>query len=97
MKALTYSARAQSDIDAIWEYSVERWGIDQAERYVREIKSQCNALAFGHKRGTAANVRPGYLKRPCGSHVIYYRDLPDGLEVIRILHAAQDVERHLHD
>ena len=42
-------------------------------------------------------MRRGYLSCPCGSHVIWYRDLPDRLEIIRILHSAQDTERHLHD
>jgi len=37
------------------------------------------------------------IKRLCGSHINWYRDLTDRLEVIRVLHSAQDTERHLHD
>lgn len=40
-------------------------------------------------------VRAGYLKHPCGSHTIYFRDNGDRIEIIRILHNKQDVERHL--
>jgi len=97
MKALSFTPRSAADINAIWDYSAENWGIDQAERYIAEIRATCHALASGRRKGRVATVRTSYLSCRCGSHVIYYRDLPDRLVVIRILHSAQDVERHLHD
>jgi toxin ParE1/3/4 len=97
MKALSYAPSAQSDIDAIWDYSAEHWGADQANRYVRDIRVTCHALAMGTRRGRVSNIRFGYLKCPIGSHVIWFRDHGDRLQIMRILHAAQDVERHLHD
>lgn len=97
MKGLSFTPRAEADIDAIWEYSSENWGLDQAVRYIREIRDTCHALALGRKRGRAKTVRRGYLSYPCGSHIIWFRDRGDRLEVIRVLHGAQDAERHLHD
>lgn len=97
MKDLSFTPRAEADIDEIWEYSSENWGLEQAVRYTREIRDTCHALASGRKRGPAKTIRRGYLSCPCKSHVIWYRDFPDRLEIIRILHSAQDVERHLHD
>lgn len=97
MKQLTYTVRATHDLDAIWEYTFENWGVDQAERYVRELRAMCHALAVGQRTGRATTVLRNYRSCKCGSHVIWYRDHPDRLEVVRILHGAQDVERHLHD
>jgi toxin ParE1/3/4 len=97
MKSLSYFVKATADLDAIWDYSFEQWGLDQAERYTRELRNMCRALASGAKKGRKVSIRPGLSKVRCGSHLIYYRDLPDRLEVIRILHDAQDVERHLQD
>jgi toxin ParE1/3/4 len=97
MKRLTYTIRSTGDLDAIWEYTFENWGLDQAERYVRDLRAVCLALARGQRLGRATSVRPGYRSCKSGSHVIWYRDLPDRIEVIRILHSAQDVDRHLHD
>lgn len=34
----------------------------------------------------------GLRKLPVGSYVIYYRPAEHGIEVARVLHAAQDVE-----
>lgn len=82
-------------MDAIWDYSAENWGPDQADYYTGEIRNFCLALASGRKRGRAADVRPGYLKLTAGSHIIYYREHADRIEVIRILHVRQDSERHL--
>lgn len=95
MKALAFSPAAQADIDAIWDYSADNWGPDQADRYTDEIRDACNALAAGRKRGRPVDVRPGYLKLTTGSHMVYFRDNGDRLEIMRVLHNKQDVERHL--
>ena len=95
MKALAFSPAAEADIDAIWDYSADNWGPDQADRYTDEIRDACQALATGDTRGRPADVRPGYGKLSTGSHMIYFRDHGGRLEIIRVLHGRQDVERHL--
>jgi toxin ParE1/3/4 len=38
--------------------------------------------------------RSGEVRRHCfGNYVIYYRPLPDGIEVYRVFHGARDHER----
>lgn len=95
MKALTFSPAAEADIDDIWNYSAENWEPDQADHYTDEIRDACQALADSRKRGRPVDVRPGYLKLSTGSHMIYFRDHGDRLEIMRVLHGRQDVERHL--
>jgi len=97
MKVLSFSPRAAADLDGIWDYSAENWGPAQADRYIDELRDTCRALASGQKRGRDVSARPGYWKYPCGAHVIYFRDPGETLEIIRILHGAQDVERNLHE
>lgn len=43
----TFSPAAVADIGAIWDYTAETWGIDQADRYVDDIHGACVALAGG--------------------------------------------------
>lgn len=95
MKALAFSPAAQSDIDDIWDHSATNWGPDQADRYTDEIRDACHALAAGPRHGRQVDVRPGYLKLSTGSHMIYFRDLGDLLETVRVLHGRRDAERHL--
>jgi len=52
-------------------------------------------LASGTKRGRDVDVRPDYLKCPVGSHMIYFRDRDDQIEVIRVLHQRQDATLNL--
>ena len=47
-------------------------------------------LSFG-----PVSVLPDFQKYLCGSHVVYFLDCADRLDVIRILHQQQDAERHL--
>ena len=95
-KPYRLTPQAEADLENIWLYTLDRWSIAQADSYHRDLVAAFAALASGQRRGRTAHVRPGYLKHPCGAHVIYFRDHGDRLEIIRILHGAQDVERNLH-
>jgi toxin ParE1/3/4 len=90
---LTPAARA--DLDAIWAYTLQNWGMHQAERYIRALSDACAAAADG--RGQAADaIRPGYRRLLSGAHVLFFRLAADGgADIIRILHQRMDVERHL--
>ncbi len=96
-KSHRLAPKAAQDLEDIWLYTLQHWSQAQADRYHRSLIAEIEALAAGKKTGRASSVRPGVMKRSCGAHVIWFRDLPDRLEIIRILHSAQDVERHLHD
>lgn len=94
MKALAFSPAAQGDIGEIWDYTADRWGPDQADSYTDALRDTCCALAQGKMQGRPS-VLPGLQKCLCGSHVVYFLDYADHLDVIRILHQRQDAERHL--
>ena len=95
MKALRFSPAAEADLDAIWDYSADQWGFDQADSYVDAIRDTCHALAQGTRQGRTADVLPGFQKYLCGSHVVYFLNYPDRLDVIRVLHQRQDAQLHL--
>lgn len=97
MKAIALSPAAEADLEAIWDHSAQHWGLAQADRYVDDIRDACLALAEGVRFGRPVDVRPPYLKYAVGTHMLYFRDEPDRLEVIRILHQRQDVSHNLAD
>jgi plasmid stabilization system protein ParE len=39
------SPRAQTDLGDIWDYSADRWGLDQAETYTRDLWQRIEAVA----------------------------------------------------
>ena len=99
MTGFVLSPAARTDIEHIWDYTVDNWGVDQAERYVRGIREACEVLANGHRQGRAVDeIRAGYLKLAVGSHFLFYRITGDGqIDVVRILHRRMDVPARLSD
>ena len=48
------------------------------------------------RRGRPSNeLRKGYRKYPAGSHMLFYRSIKSGIDIVRILHGRMDFERHL--
>ena len=96
MSRFVLSPRAQTDLNDIWDYTAQRWGIDQAERYLRRIAEAVDLIAETPERGrNCGHVREGYRKYPVGSHVLFYREMSAGIDVVRILHQQMDFDRHL--
>jgi toxin ParE1/3/4 len=90
------SPRAQLDLDDIWNSTEGRWGIDQAETYIRQIWQHIALIAAHPALGRSCDeVRVGYHKYPAGSHLLFYRITGDGIDVVRILHERMDFAQHL--
>lgn len=97
MRQLLFRPRAIADIEGIWDYTAERWGVAQADRYVLSLREACTAIAGGEMPGQdASHIRPGYRKQLSGRHVLYYRSTEDGaVEIVRVLHQRMDVDGQL--
>lgn len=96
MSKVVLSPKAKTDLSHIWDYTLAEWGIDQAEKYVRELWEVIQSKALDSSLSTnISDVRKGYRKILSGSHVIFFKLIADGIDVIRILHQRLDFERHL--
>ena len=96
MAIIKLTPAADSDLLEIWGYTDGRWGAEQADTYLRKIDTRMTYLGNNPKRGKKRTELPG---RPMsyheGRHVIFYRPITTGIEVIRILHDGMDFSRHL--
>lgn len=89
---------AHSDLEEIWDYTVEKWDEEQAERYLRLINRSFDELSKKPTLGRACDfIRAGYRKHLVGRHVVFYRTMGEGIDVVRILHQAMDFDRHLEE
>ena len=87
---------AQRDLSSIWDDTAERWDEGQAETCVLEIRSAIERIAERPNRGRAVDeIRAGYRRYAIGSHLIFFIESSDGVDVIRILHQRMDPTRHL--
>ena len=96
MNQVILSPKAKSDLSEIWDYTLAEWGVDQAEKYVRDLWEAMQQQACDFSTSIdISDVRSGYRKVISGSHVIFFKLTGDGIDVVRILHQRMDFERHL--
>jgi len=96
MTAFVVSPRAKADIEEIWDYTAARWSFAQAEAYTRQIQAAIETVAAAPKLARSCDdIRAGYWKYPAGSHVTFFRVIPGGIDIVRILHSRMDFERNL--
>ncbi|MDY0937393.1 type II toxin-antitoxin system RelE/ParE family toxin [Pseudomonas viridiflava] len=87
---------AERDLEAIWVYTFQEWGVAQANHYVDIITEAFAELAQNPKTAPACDhIRSGYRRRSIERHVIYFRATEYGIAVIRVLHDRMDVSRYI--
>ncbi|HLR93796.1 MAG TPA: type II toxin-antitoxin system RelE/ParE family toxin [Jiangellaceae bacterium] len=87
---------AQRDLSSIWDFTEERWNARQAETYIAEIRAAIERVADDPRRGRACDqIRKGYRRYGIGSHLLFYVESGEGVDVVRILHQRMDPTRHL--
>ena len=80
----------------IWLYTLRTWSAAQADTYHREIVRAIEALTAGTREGrNVDHIRQGYFRLALGSHLIFYRESSDGIEIVRVLHQRRDIEKRL--
>lgn len=96
MKAYRLTPAAQRDLSEIWDFSKERWNAGQAEKYIAEIRAAIERVAEDPARGhTCDEIREGYHRYGIGSHLPFFVETADSVDVVRIPHQRMDPTRHL--
>jgi len=97
MQQYRLTVLAEADLDGIGEYSLERWGENQAVVYLTKLDETFSTLAHPPSIGRdRCDLRPGLLSCPCQRHVIFFRrDEGGNVEILRILHERMDFKRHV--
>ncbi|MCA1934610.1 MAG: type II toxin-antitoxin system RelE/ParE family toxin [Asticcacaulis sp.] len=96
MADFTLSDEAGQDLKSIAQYTLDRFGYEQARKYRYELYETLILLAKRPCIGAACEqIRTQTRRFSHLSHMIYYRPLQQGILVLRILHHSQDPLRHL--
>jgi toxin ParE1/3/4 len=89
MPTLQFSRSARADLLSIGEYTLDKWGAAQAERYLNELERCAKLLASQPLLGRPCEwIRPGLFRFEKGRHVLFYRQVEDGILVSRIQHQS---------
>lgn len=99
MKYLFYSA-ADCRQNEIWDYTVEKWGEEQAIRYIEGLHKAIAHAAEGQfvwRNPMHPKLTGVYFIR-YENHYVFFRKLPNNLiGVISILHENMDLPSRLED
>ena len=80
----------------IGAHTEREWGAKQRRHYLAMIGEKLKLLrdmpGIGARRDDISNELRAH---PAGHHIVFYRDQPERVEVVRILHESMDPTRHL--
>ena len=91
MPIIVKSPKAKSDLVEIWSYIADDSEI-RADAFVQTIDKKFHNLINEPFLGIARDeIETDLRSFPVGRHVIFYRFITEGIEIIRVLHGARDL------
>ena len=83
--------KAEDDLLDIWLYIAED-NTQAADRVLRSINEKCQLLSQNSKLGPARpDIAPEMRYFVVGSYLVLYREIAEGIEVVRVLHGARNL------
>lgn len=99
MKQFSYriSKKAIEDLEKIWNYTFEKWSLEQADRHYELIISEIEFISNNFMTGKSMDyIKSGYRASIIKSHLVFYRMADDNVvEIIRILHQRVDIDNRI--
>jgi toxin ParE1/3/4 len=95
MPKIRIAETAGDDLEDIWEYVAQN-DPEAARKLIKEITGKFKLLRDHPQIGREENRLLSSLRRfPASSYIIFYKPFDNGVEILRILHAARDIEKIL--
>lgn len=89
-----FSNKAIRDLDGILDYTLQKFGTAQAEKYVDQLKKHIIMLA---ENSFLAPLRkefsPPVRIYPSGGHLIVFEEANDCILIVRIVHTKMNLKR----
>lgn len=96
MAEYVLSNKAEGDLTEIYTHSYRSFGEATADGYFLGLSECLERLANNPGLGRTADlIHPGLLRYEHARHVVFYTIEGDGIFVLRILHHAMDLGRHI--
>ena len=94
MALIQRSRKSLRDYGEIWDYLAEHAGPTVADALLRRFDQKLQLLSEfpGTGRGRP-ELRPGMRSFPVGQYVLYFRPIPGGIALVRVLHGRRDHRR----
>jgi len=89
--------KAVADLNEIWEYTLENWSENQADRYYDMLLGICQDIADNPELGKNYDgIKSDLFGLKTNQHVIFYRKSEvNPIEITRILHERMDLKKRI--
>jgi toxin ParE1/3/4 len=95
---LIFSPSAIRDLQGISDYTLQTWGADQEDRYLKDLWGKLAAIqASPESYRLREDLAKGCRSARHEKHVIFFSITGQTLQIIRILHGAMDFNSRLAD
>lgn len=86
------SPETHADLLEIWQY-IATDNLDAADQVLSTVNEKAQSLLDHPEMGRRREeLAPSLRSIPIGSYLIFYRVSGDDIEIVRVLHAARDIE-----
>jgi toxin ParE1/3/4 len=84
--------RAKTDLVEIWDHIADD-SEARADAFIETVDKKFHTLARRPNMGRLRDELAESLRSfPVGRYVIFYRPIPEGVEIVRVLHGARDLD-----
>ena len=97
MSEIKRTAQAEEDLIDIWVY-IAHEDIRAADRVLDEIEDRFSLLAEQPRLGRERrDIAPQLRYLPVRRYLILYREITEGIEIVRVVHGARDIQSLMRD
>ena len=90
-KRVKRTAKSDLDLLSIWSH-IAHDNLDAADALLDRFEEKALKLARNPKLGPARDdISPGLRIFPVGNYVLLYREIPTGIELVRVVHGARNL------
>ncbi len=91
--------KAVDDLTQIWNYTIDRWSENQADKYYQMLLDNFNEAANNPDLGkNYSGVIENLFGIRVGRHIIFYRKIEENeIEITRILHEQMDLKSRIKE
>lgn len=91
--------KAVEDLTGIWEYSIEKWSEQQADKYYNLLLDSCQDIANNPELGKNYDgITKDLFGLKTNRHIVFYRKrINQPIEITRILHERMDLKNRLSE
>jgi toxin ParE1/3/4 len=91
MARLTITTHARTDLQEIHSH-IAKDNPEAAQRFVLRLRAKARQLAETPGMGRSReDLRPDLFSFPVGQYVLFYREQPGGIVLVRVIHGRRDL------